>query len=81
MSQFIKSYFTTISQKNTKMKFYSNLFKNQWAVYPLPFAYLYFETCHPDSHVSVWKNKICGVYLSMNWLKYTYNIGFFKPIK
>ena len=80
MSQFIKSYFTTISQKNTKMKFYSNLFKNQWAIYPLPFAYLYFETCHPDSHVSFWKNKICGIYLSFNWLKWTYNIGLFKPL-
>jgi hypothetical protein len=62
------------------MKFHSHLLKSQWAIYPLPFAYIYFETCNPDSHVSVWKNKICGVYLSMNWLKYTYNIGFHKTI-
>jgi hypothetical protein len=80
MSQFIKSYFNTTQQKKTKMKFYSNTHKNQWAIYPLPFAYLYFETCHPDSHVSFWNNKICGIYLSFNWLKWTYNIGLFKPL-
>ena len=37
------SYFTTIPQKNTKMKFHSIIHRNQWAVYPLPFVYLYFE--------------------------------------
>jgi len=82
MSQFIESYFkTTISPKKNKMKFYSYTFKNQWAVYPLPFAYIYFETCEPESHKSLFKNKICAVYLSFNWLKWTYNIGFYKPIK
>ncbi len=82
MSQFIESYFKIISQKKTKMKFYSSLFKNQWAVYPLPFAYFYFETCDPESHItSLLDNKICGVYLSFNWLKWTYNIGFYKSIK
>ena len=80
MSQFISSYVASSNPK-PKMKFYANLHRNQWSLYPLPFAYIYFETCSPDSHVSVWKNKICGVYLSMNWLKHTYNIGFFKPIK
>lgn len=63
------------------MKFHSSLFKNQWAVYPLPFAYFYFETCEPESHKSLFQNKICGIYLSFNWLKWTYNIGFYKPIK
>lgn len=81
MSQFIESYFkTTISQKKNKMKFSSHTFKNQWVVYPLPFAYIYFETCEPESHKSLFKNKICAVYLSFNWLKWTYNIGFYKPI-
>jgi hypothetical protein len=81
MSQFIESYFkTTISQKKNKMKFSSHTFKNQWAVYPLPFAYIYFETCEPESHKSLFQNKICAVYLSFNWLKWTYNIGFYKPI-
>jgi hypothetical protein len=81
MSQFIESYFKIISQKKTKMKFYSNLFKNQWAVYPLPFAYLYFETCEPESHItSLLDNKVCSIYLSFNWLKWTYNIGFYKRI-
>ena len=80
MSQFIESYFKTTSPKKTKMKFYSDLFKNQWAVYPLPFAHLYFETCEPESHVPLLKNKICSVYLSFNWLKWTYNIGFYKRI-
>ena len=79
MSQFISSYVASSNPK-PKMKFYANLHRNQWSLYPLPFAYIYFETCSPDSHVSVWKNKICGVYLSMNWLKYTYNIGFHKTI-
>jgi hypothetical protein len=51
-----------------------------WAVYPLPFAYIYFETCEPESHKSLFQNKICAVYLSFNWLKWTYNIGFYKPI-
>ena len=39
------------------MKFSSHLFKNQWAVYPLPFAYLYFETCEPESHKKLLENK------------------------
>jgi len=80
MSQFIESYFKTTSPKKNKMKFYSNLFKNQWAVYPLPFAYLYFETCEPESHKTLLDNKICSVYMSFNWLKWTYNIGFYKRI-
>jgi len=81
MSQFIESYFkTTISPKKVKMKFSSHTFKNQWAVYPLPFAYIYFETCEPESHKSLFKNKICAVYLSFKWLKWTYNIVFYKPI-
>lgn len=81
MSQFIESYFKTItSPKKIKMKFYSHTFKNQWVVYPLPFVYIYFETCEPESHVPLLKNKICAVYLSFNWLKWTSNIGFFKPI-
>jgi hypothetical protein len=79
MSQFISSYVKTINPK-PKMKFHANLHRNQWLVYPLPFVYFYFETCQPDSHVSIWKNKMCGVYLSFNWLKYTYNIGFHKTI-
>ena len=80
MSQFIKSYFLTTPQKNTIMKFHSIIHRNQWTIYPLPFAYLYFETCNPDSHVPFLKNKICGVYLSFNWLKWTYNIGLHKTI-
>ena len=80
MSQFIESYFKIITHKKNKMKFHANLHRNQWLVYPLPFLYIYFETCQPDSHVSIWKNKICGIYLSFNWLKYTYNIGFHKTI-
>jgi hypothetical protein len=80
MSQFIASYFKT-PEKKSSMKFHSNLHKNQWAVYPLPFAYLYFETCHPDSHIPLLENKICGVYLSFNFLKWTWNIGLYKPIK
>ena len=80
MSQFIESYFKIIAHKKNKMKFHANLHRNQWLVYPLPFLYIYFETCQPDSHVSIWKNKICGIYLSFNWLKWTYNIGFYKPI-
>ena len=79
MSQFISSFIESINPK-PKMKFHANLHKNQWSLYPLPFAYIYFETCQPDSHVSIWKNKICGIYLSFNWLKYTYNIGFHKTI-
>jgi hypothetical protein len=79
MSQFISSYVKTINPK-PKMKFHANLHRNQWLIYPLPFVYFYFETCQPDSHVSIWKNKICGVYLSFNWLKWTYNIGFHKTI-
>jgi hypothetical protein len=62
------------------MKFHSHLLKLQWAIYPLPFAYLYFETCNPNSHVPFLKNKICGLYLSFNWLKWTYNIGLHKTI-
>ena len=80
MSEFISSYFSTTTKKNKIMKLHSRMHTNQWAIYPLPFAYLYFETCHPDSHVSFWKNKICGIYLSFNWLKWTYNIGLFKPL-
>ena len=79
MSQFISSYVESTNSKS-KMKFQANLHRNQWSIYPLPFAYIYFETCQPDSHISIWKNKICGVYLSMNWLKHTYNIGFHKTI-
>jgi len=79
MSQFISSFIESINPK-PKMKFHANLHRNQWLVYPLPFVYFYFETCQPDSHVSIWKNKICGVYLSFNWLKHTYNIGFHKTI-
>ena len=80
MSQFIESYFKTTLPKQRNVKLSSNLFKNQWAVYPLPFVYLYFETCEPESHKSLFQNKICAVYLSFNWLKWTYNIGFYKPI-
>ena len=80
MSQFIESYFKIITHKKNRMKFHANLHRNQWSIYPLPFVYFYFETCQPDSHVSIWKNKICGLYLSMNWLKYTYNIGIHKTI-
>ena len=72
MSEFIVSYF---KKTENKMKFHSKNHKNQWAFYPLPFAYFYLETCHPDSHFTFLKNKICGVYLSFNWLKYTYTIG------
>jgi hypothetical protein len=81
MSQFIESYFKTTLPKQRNMKFHSSLFKNQWAVYPLPFAYFYFETCEPESHRTLLDNKLCGIYLSFNWLKWTYNIGFYKPIK
>jgi hypothetical protein len=82
MSQFIESYFKTTLPKKSNMKFHSSLFKNQWAVYPLPFAYLYFETCEPESHItSLLDNKLCAVYLSFNWLKWTYTIGFFKKLK
>jgi len=81
MSQFIESYFKTTSPKKSNMKFSSHLFKNQWAVYPLPFAYIYFETCEPDSHKTLLENKICAVYLSFNWLKWTWNVGIYKPIK
>jgi hypothetical protein len=81
MSQFIKSYYNTISKKKLLMKFHSHTYKNQWAIYPLPFAYIYFETCHPDSHVSFWKNEICGAYLSFNWIKWTWNVGLFKSLK
>jgi hypothetical protein len=81
MSEFIVSFFESTKPKSkNKMKFYSRLHKNQWAIYPLPFAYIYFETCSPESHVTLLKNKICGLYLSFNWLKWTYNVGFFKPI-
>ena len=79
MSQFIVSYFNA-SSKKTNMKFHSRIHRNQWAIYPIPFAYFYFETRDPDSHVSFWKNKICAAYLSFNWIKWTYNIGFFKPL-
>ena len=80
MSQFIESYFKIITHKKNKMKVHANLHRNQWLVYPLPFLYIYFETCQPDSHISIWKNKICGVYLSFNWLKHNYNIGIHKTI-
>jgi hypothetical protein len=79
MSQFIES-FTNYLKPKPKMKFHANLHRNQWLVYPLPFVYFYFETCQPDSHISIWKNKICGIYLSFNWLKWTYNIGLHKTI-
>ena len=81
MSQFIESYFKTTLPKQRNMKFHSSLFKNQWAVYPLPFVYFYFETCEPESHRTLLDNKLCGIYLSFNWLKWTYNIGFYKPIR
>ena len=81
MSEFIVSFFEPFKPKpKTKMKFYSHSYKNQWAIYPLPFVYIYFETCSPESHVTLLKNKICGLYLSFNWLKWTYNVGFFKSI-
>jgi hypothetical protein len=81
MSQFIESYFKTTLPKQRNMKFHSSLFKNQWAVYPLPFVYFYFETCEPESHRTLLDNKLCGIYLSFNWLKWTYNIGFHKTLK
>jgi hypothetical protein len=82
MSQFIESYFKTlIPPKKIKMKFYSHTYKNQWSVFPIPFVYLYFDTCHPESHRRLRDNPICGVYLSFNWLKWTFIVGFFKPIK
>ena len=80
MSQFIESYFKIITHKKNRMKFYSNLFKNQWTLYPLPFVYIYFDTCHPESHRTLLDNKICGLYLSFNWLKWTYNVGFHKTL-
>ena len=83
MSQFIVSY-TRMAfnpQENKKMKFKSYLFKNQWAFFPLPFAYFYLETCDPESHVPFLKNKICGIYLSFNWLKYTFNVGCHKSFE
>jgi len=80
MSKFISSYFSTTTKKNKMMKLYSRIHTNQWSVFPLPFAYVYFETCNPQSHFPLLKNKICGLYLSFNWLKWTYNIGVFKPI-
>ena len=55
--------------------------KNQWAFFPLPFAYFYLETCDPESHVPFLKNKICGIYLSFNWLKYTFNVGCHKSFQ
>jgi hypothetical protein len=79
MSEFISSFIESVNPK-PKMKFHTNLHRNQWSLYPLPFVYFYFETCHPDAHVSIWKNKICGIYLSFNWFKHTYNIGFHKRI-
>lgn len=79
MSKFIASYFI-INKKENQMKFYSNMFKDQWAFYPIPFVYFYLETCEPESHASILKNKICGLYLSFNWLKYTYIIGLHKTL-
>ena len=79
MSKFIESYFTT-PQKKTRMKLYYELSKNQWQVYPLPFVYLYFETFHPESHRPLFMNKPCGVYLSFNWLKWTYVVGLHKKL-
>ena len=62
------------------MKLHSKVYTNQWAFYPLPFVYIYLETAHPESHVPFLKNKLSGVYLSFNWLKWSYNLGFFKPL-
>ena len=80
MSKFIESYFTT-PQKKIQMKIYSHLSKNQWAVFPLPFAYIYFETKHPESHVPLLKNELSGFYISFNFLKWTYILGIYKKIK
>jgi len=79
MSKFISSFIESINPK-PKMKLYSKLHRNQWLLYPIPFISFYFETCQPDAHISIWRNKICGLYLSFNWLKHTYNIGFQKTI-
>jgi len=79
MSQFIESFTNSLKPKK-HMKFYSYLLKNQWTLYPLPFVYIYFDTCHPESHRTLLDNKICGLYLSFNWLKWTYNVGFHKTL-
>jgi hypothetical protein len=79
MSQFIESFTNSLKPKKN-MKFYSHLLKNQWTLYPLPFVYIYFDTCHPESHRTLLDNKICGLYLSFNWLKWTYNVGFHKTL-
>lgn len=79
MSKFIKSYFELPKQKK-HMKFYSDISKHPWQFYPLPFVYIYFDMHHPNFHRRFWKNKTHGLYLSLNWLKYTYVIGFYKTL-
>jgi hypothetical protein len=63
------------------MKFHYHSYKNQWAIYPIPFAFIYFESCEPESHLPLLKHRICGIYLSLNWLRNSVTIGFCKRIK
>lgn len=80
MSQFIVSYFKTIPQKKTKMKFYSDLHAEPWSVHLLPFLDFYFDAHSPHSHKRLFKDGIHGLYFSLTWLKWTLTIGIHKTI-
>jgi len=82
MSQFIVSFVNSINPKpKNKMKFYFYISTQQWAVHILPVFDFYFETCEPESHEKFWNSKICGLYLSLSWLRRGLVFGIYKRIK
>jgi hypothetical protein len=82
MSQFIVSFLDSINSKpNKKMKFLFNITTQQWAVHILPVIDFYFESCQPESHEKFWKSKICGLYLSLSWLRHGIVFGVYKRLK
>lgn len=82
MSQFIISFVDSVNPKpNKKMKFYFNITTHQWAVQIIPVIDFYFETCEPESHENFWKSKICGLYLSLSWLRRGLILGVHRRLR
>jgi hypothetical protein len=64
-----------------KMKFYYHILTQQWAVHIIPVIDFYFESCQPESHEKFWKSKVCGLYLSLSWLRKSFVFGIYKKLK
>lgn len=77
MSQYITSYTKDrINQKDMGLHF--SKFKFKWQFVIIPVIRLYFESHDPSNHRRIWQTGFSGLYLSIEWLRWSFTFGIFK---